>query len=123
MINALIIDDEKHCSDNLLWQLNKYCPEVEVQAICKNAGEALNQIHTHQPRLVFLDVEMPEISGFEMFEGLNDIPFHVVFTTAHNQYPLRAIKFGALDYLLRPIDKDDFRLAVNKFIGHENQFY
>jgi len=121
MINALIIDDEKHCSDNLLWQLNKYCPEVEVQAICGNAAEALEQIQTHRPRLVFLDVEMPDKSGFDLLEALKEIHFHIVFTTAFNQYALRAIKFGALDYLLKPIEKDELRIAVDKFIKHEQQ--
>ena len=121
MINALIIDDEKHCSENLLWQLNKYCPEIDVQAVCKNAGEALEQIQARQPRLVFLDVEMPDRSGFDLLEALTEIHFHIIFTTAFNQYALRAIKFGALDYLLKPIDKDELRLAVDKFIKQEKQ--
>jgi two-component system, LytTR family, response regulator len=121
MINALIIDDEKHCSDSLLWQLNKYCPEVKVEAICKDVGEALEQIRLWQPRLVFLDVEMPDQSGFDLLESLTDIQFHIIFTTAFNQYALRAIKFGALDYLLKPIDKDELRFAVDKFIKQEKQ--
>jgi two-component system, LytTR family, response regulator len=121
MMNALIIDDEKHCSDNLQWLINKYCPEVEVQAVCKNAVEALEQIRLHQPGLVFLDVAMPDKSGFDMLETLKDIHFHIIFTTAFNQYALRAIKFGALDYLLKPIDKDELRSAVDKFIKHEQQ--
>ena len=121
MINALIIDDEKHCRDSLLWQLKQYCPEVEVQALCKNAGEALEQIQLLQPRLVFLDVEMPDKSGFDLLEALTEIHFHIIFTTAFNQYALRAIKFGALDYLLKPIDKDELRLAVDKFIKQEKQ--
>src|SRR4051812_9276554 len=111
MIRALIIDDEKHCSDNLLWQLNKYCPEVEVLAICKNANEALEEIGKKQPGLVFLDVEMPDKSGFDLLESVSQVEFNVIFTTAFNQYALRAIKFGALDYLLKPIDKEELRLA------------
>jgi two-component system LytT family response regulator len=121
MINSLIIDDEKHCSDNLLWQLNKYCPEIEVQAVCSNAAEALEQVRVCQPRLIFLDVEMPDKSGFDLLEDLKDIHFHIIFTTAFNQYALRAIKFGALDYLLKPIDKDELRIAVDKFIKLEKQ--
>ena len=121
MINSLIIDDEKHCSDNLLWQLNKYCPEIEVQAVCSNAAEALKQVRVCQPRLIFLDVEMPDKSGFDLLEDLREIHFHIIFTTAFNQYALRAIKFGALDYLLKPIDKDELRLAVDKFIKQEKQ--
>jgi two-component system, LytTR family, response regulator len=121
MIQALIIDDEKHCCDNLQWQLNKYCPEVHIEGIYTNAGEAIDRIRSEQPGLVFLDVEMPGKSGFELLEALTDIHFNIVFTTAFNQYALRAIKFGALDYLLKPVDKDELRLAVDKFIKQEKQ--
>jgi len=121
MISALIIDDEKHCSDNLKWQLDKYCPEVEVKAVCENAREGLEQIKAYHPELIFLDVEMPDKSGFDMLESLPEIQFHIIFTTAFNQYALRAIKFGALDYLLKPIDKDELRIAVDKFINNKQQ--
>jgi two-component system LytT family response regulator len=116
MIKALITDDEKHCSDNLQWQIKQYCPEVEVVAVCANAEQGLYEIHSQQPQLVFLDVEMPGMSGFEMLEKLVDINFDIVFTTAFNQYAIRAIKFGALDYLVKPIDKDELRAAVDKVI-------
>jgi two-component system LytT family response regulator len=116
MIKALIIDDEKHCSDNLQWQLKQYCPEVEVTAIYNSAEEGLNEIYRQQPQLVFLDVEMPGMSGFEMLEKLTEINFDIVFTTAFNQYAIRAIKFGALDYLVKPIDKDELHAAVDKVI-------
>ena len=121
MISALIIDDEKHCSDNLKWQLNKYCPEVEVKAVCENAREGLEKILAIKPGLIFLDVEMPGQSGFDLLESLPEIQFHIIFTTAFNQYALRAIKFGALDYLLKPIDKDELRASVDKFIKNEQQ--
>lgn len=119
MIKTIIVDDEKHCSDNLAWLLQQYCPEIEVAAVCDHATVGLEQILRHQPRLVFLDVEMPGKTGFEMLEGLTNIDFTVIFTTAYNQYALRAIKFGALDYLMKPIDKDELREAVNKFITLE----
>lgn len=114
MIKTIIIDDEKHCSDNLHWQLSQYCPEVEIVAICDNAEDGLNEIYGRQPQLVFLDVEMPRVSGFEMLEKLTEINFDIVFTTAFNQYAIRAIKFGALDYLVKPIDKDELHAAVDK---------
>ena len=114
MIKALIIDDEKHCIDNLQWQLKEYCPEVEVTATCTNAETGLNEIYRQQPQLVFLDVEMPGMSGFEMLEKITDINFDIVFTTAFNQYAIRAIKFGALDYLVKPVDKDELRAAIDK---------
>ncbi len=120
MIKAIIIDDEKHCSDNLQWQLNQYCPEVEITAICNNAEKGLTEIYRQQPQLIFLDVEMPGMTGFEMLEKLTNINFDIVFTTAFNQYAIRAIKFGALDYLLKPVDKDELCAAVDKVIKRTN---
>ena len=116
MIKALIIDDEKHCIDNLQWQLKQYCPEVEVAAVCMNAKQGLNEIHQHQVDIVFLDVEMPEMTGFEMLQQLAEINFDIIFTTAFNQYAIRAIKFGALDYLVKPVDKDELRAAIDIFL-------
>src|SRR4051812_8969511 len=116
MIRTLIIDDEKHCCDNLQWQLKEYCPEIEVTAVCNNAEKALHQIQQQQPQLMFLDVEMPGMTGFEMLELLPEINFDIIFITAFNQYAIRAIKFGALDYLVKPIDKDELRIAIDKFL-------
>ncbi len=118
MTKALLIDDEKHCIDNLQWQLKQYCPEIEVAAVCLNGEDALYQIHLLQPQLIFLDIEMPGMSGFEMLEKLTEINFDIVFTTAFNQYAIRAIKFGALDYLIKPIDKDELRTAFDAFLKH-----
>ena len=121
MIKALIIDDEKHCSDNLEWQLKQYCPEIEIMAVCNSAENGLQQINHHQPQLIFLDVEMPVMNGFEMLEELKEINFDIIFTTAFNQYAIRAIKFGALDYLIKPIDKDELCEAVNKHLQHSQR--
>lgn len=117
MVRALIIDDEKHCCDNLQWQLKTYCPQIEVMAVCNNSDQGLQQIHHHQPQLVFLDVEMPGMNGFEMLGALKEINFDIIFTTAFDQYAIRAIKFGALDYLIKPIDKDELLEAINKFLN------
>jgi two-component system LytT family response regulator len=116
MVQVLIIDDEKHCCDNLQWQIKQYCPEIEVVAVCNKAEKGLQQIQRHQPQLIFLDVEMPGMNGFEMLEVLPEINFDIIFTTAFDQYAVRAIKFGALDYLIKPIDKDELREAINKFL-------
>lgn len=118
MIKALIIDDEKHCCDSLQWQLQQYCPEIEIAGICNTGKKGLQQIQRQQPQVFFLDVEMPEMSGFEMLERLSDINFDIIFTTAFNQHAISAIKFGALDYLVKPIDKDELRDAVNKHLQH-----
>ena len=117
MVRVLIIDDEKHCCDNLQWQLKTYCPEIEVMAVCNNAEKGLQQIHHYQPQLIFLDVEMPGMTGFEMLEVLTEINFDIIFTTGFDQYAIRAIKFGALDYLIKPIDKDELLEAINKFLN------
>ena len=115
MIRAIIIDNEKHCCDNLQWQLDQYCPQINVVAMCYNAEEGLKQIRRLRPQLTFLDVEMPSMTGFEMLEELNEIDFGIIFTTAFDQYAIRAIKFGALSYLLKPIDKDELLDAVKQF--------
>jgi two-component system, LytTR family, response regulator len=115
MIRAIIIDDEKHCCDSLSWQLEKYCPEIKLAAVCNSATDGIEQIKAQDPQLVFLDVEMPGGSGFEMLEKIREFHFNIIFTTAFDQYALRAIKFGALDYLMKPIDKDELKTAVEKY--------
>lgn len=118
MIKTLIIDDEKHCAESLQWQLKNYCPGIDVLAVCNNAENGLLQIRRLQPELIFLDVEMHEMSGFEMLEALTEINFNIIFTTGFDQYAIRAIKFGALDYLIKPIDRDELCEAVNKLLNH-----
>jgi len=115
LTKALIIDDEKHCCESLQWQLNTYCPEVEVMETCHNGETGLQKIAELKPGLIFLDVEMPVMNGFEMLAAIPDISFDIIFTTAFDKYAIRAIKFGALDYLVKPIDKDDLKSAVNNF--------
>jgi two-component system LytT family response regulator len=109
MIKAILIDDEKHCRDTLSIQLNKYCPEVQLLAQCSSAAEGLQAIARHNP-----DVEMPLMNGFEMLGQLPEISFEVIFTTGYDSYAIKAIRFSALDYLLKPIDKDDLKKAVAK---------
>jgi two-component system LytT family response regulator len=121
MIRSLIIDDEKHCCDNLTWQLNQYCPEVQVAAVCLSGTDGLGMIRDIKPGLIFLDVEMPGMNGFQMLEKLETYSFQIIFTTAYDQNALRAIRAGALDYLLKPIDKDELRIAINKAIQNEQQ--
>ncbi len=116
MIKTLIIDDEMHCCESLQWLVRKYCPELEVIAICNSGQKGLQLIDELQPDLLFLDVEMKGMSGFEMLEGLTIINFDIIFTTAFDQYAIRAIKFGALDYLLKPIDKDELCIAVETLL-------
>lgn len=114
MIKAIIIDDEAHCRETLSMQLAKYCPQVTLVAVCRSAAEGLNAIAAYTPDLLFLDVEMPVMNGFEMLEQLPSIPFDIIFTTGYDTYAIKAIRFSALDYLLKPIDKDDLLKAVAK---------
>ena len=114
MIKAILIDDEVHCLDTLNIILHDYCPEVQVMAQCLSAKKGLEAIEQFQPELVFLDIEMPMMNGFEMLEQFSVIPFSVIFTTSYDQYAIKAIRFSALDYLLKPIDPKELIAAVHK---------
>lgn len=107
-----MIDDEKHCRDGLAILLGKYCPQVEIVDQCANAKLALLSIAEHEPTLIFLDIEMPDMNGFEMLEYCKDYHFDIIFTTAYNEYAIQAIRHSALDYLLKPVNKDELISAV-----------
>lgn len=114
MISALLIDDEAHCRETLSILLTRYCPDVQIVGQAASGAEGLRAITEHTPDVVFLDVEMPMMNGFEVLETLPAVNFEVIFTTGYDEYAIRAIRFSALDYLLKPIDKDDLRRAVAK---------
>jgi two-component system, LytTR family, response regulator len=113
-MRALIIDDEDHCITTLKWTLNEYCKEVNIVATANNGHDGIQLIKLHQPDLIFLDIEMPQLNGIEMLQQCDIINFEVIFTTAYDQYAVKAIKLNALDYLLKPIDKDDLVEAVSR---------
>ena len=114
MISAIIIDDEVHCIDTLSILLSDYCPEVEVMDKCMSAKKGLEAIEKFKPDLVFLDIEMPVMNGFELLEQFKQIPFSVIFTTSYDQYAIKAIRFSALDYLLKPIDPKELITGIQK---------
>src|SRR5678815_1723153 len=114
MINAIIVDDEVHSCKTIESLLQQYCPEVNVLTICSNGLMALEAIRRLNPHLVFLDVEMPKMNGFEMLEQLNEINFHLIFVTSYDAYALKAIRFSAIDYLLKPVDREELQKAVQK---------
>ena len=116
MIKAIIVDDEADCCELLAILLERYCPEVGVAAICYSGAEALLSIAKQKPQILFLDVEMPKMNGFELLEKIPEINFELIFTTSFDQYAIKAIRFSALDYLLKPIDKDELRMAVQKVL-------
>lgn len=120
MITAIIIDDEAKGRLALREKLSAYCPGVKVLAEASNGQEALLLIKQHQPQLVFLDIEMPRMNGFEMLNALPEKNFHIIFTTAYDQYAIKAIKYAAFDYLLKPIDIEELKTAVQKIAGKTN---
>lgn len=113
-IRSIIIDDECNNVENLQHIINTYCPEVEVTAVAFNAADGVDVIKEHKPELVFLDIQMPGSSGFDVLKAFNIINFEVIFITAYDQYGIQAIKFSALDYLLKPINIPEFKLAIAK---------
>jgi two-component system LytT family response regulator len=120
-IRALLVDDEKHCLETLTWQLEKFCPEIEIVDVCESAEKALEILDNQKIDLVFLDIEMPHMNGFELLQRLKSIPFEVIFTTAYDMFAVKAFKFSALDYLLKPIDRDELVQAVAKVNDKKKQ--
>jgi two-component system, LytTR family, response regulator len=121
MINAILIDDEAHCLDSLSILLGKLCPDVQILQRCLSAKQGLEAVKKYKTDLVFLDVEMPSMNGFQFLEQFNEIPFSVIFTTAYDKYAIKAIRFSALDYLLKPIDSKELVAAVQKVEAHSHQ--
>ena len=114
MINTIIVDDEQHCIDTLSMQLKEYCPDINLVQTCRSGKAALEAIESFKPDLIFTDIEMPLMNGFQMLEKIGDIDFSVIFTTSFDQYAIKAIKFSALDYLLKPIDHKELIASVHK---------
>lgn len=113
-IRCVIIDDEPNNVENLRAIIHTYCPDIEIVATAFNAADALVEIKACQPDLIFLDIQMPEASGFDLLKTFNSINFEVIFITAYDQYGIQAIKFSALDYLLKPINITEFKRAIVK---------
>ena len=115
-IKAIIVDDESYSCETLATLLERYCPEVEVIDICTSGENALKSIKRSLPDLLFLDIEMPHMNGFEMLKKLDTVNFQLIFTTSYDQYAIKAIRFSALDYLLKPVDREELQAAVQKAI-------
>ncbi len=114
MLRSVIIDDEPQNASILKNDIIAHCPSVEVIAVCHSAKEGIMAIKKEKPDLAFLDIEMPWMNGFEMLEMLDDINFSIIFTTAHDQFAAKAFRISAVDYLLKPIDANDLKVAVKK---------
>ncbi|RZK56660.1 MAG: response regulator, partial [Pedobacter sp.] len=113
-MKAIIVDDEKSNIDNLVTLLRTYCPRVSVMGVASDIFTAQTLIANHKPDVLFLDIQMGEHTGFDLLSSISDKEFEVIFITAFDKYGIEAIKFAALDYLLKPIVIADLVLAVNK---------
>lgn len=122
-MNAIIIDDEERARLNLRLLVQEFCPEIEILDECKNIPEAVKSIHKHQPNVVFLDIEMPGHSGLELLDFFSekDVTFSIIFTTAYNNYAIKAFKLSAVDYLLKPINPLELQNAVELVKKKNNQ--
>ncbi len=114
MLNTIIIDDERASRQLLINLLNKYCPSVTVVGEANSVESAVVAIREKRPHLIFLDIQMPKGTGFQLLEKFDDIFFNIIFVTSYDKYALDAIKFSALDYLLKPVNVDELKNSVDK---------
>ena len=123
-MKAIIIDDEKRARVSLALLIQEYCPNVEIVAECENLSQGVKAIRKHNPDLVLLDIEMPGHSGLELLDFFdeNDVNFSIIFTTAYNEYALKAFKFSAVDYLLKPIIPEELADAIQRVAKQKQRF-
>ena len=120
MFTAIIIDDESSSRNALRQKLNNHCQGITVIAECESGEEGIKHIEENKPDIVFLDVEMPRMNGFTMLQQLRSRNFELIFITAYDQYAIKAIKYSALDYLVKPVEVDDLKIAVEKVKAKRN---
>lgn len=116
-LRAILIDDEPFCTAGLKIDLEETCPEIEVIACCNSAKEGLKQIKALKPDVVFLDIEMPWMNGFELVEVLQPIELEIIFITAYDQFAVKAFRLSAIDYLMKPVERDLLIEAVSRLQG------
>jgi len=121
MITAVQVDDETSAREFLRSRLHDVAPEVQVLGEAKNITEAARLIADTNPQLVFLDVEMPGGNGFDLLKRLGRWDFDVIFTTSHQHYAIQAIRFSALDYLLKPVQADELRAAIDRLVQRKGE--
>jgi two-component system LytT family response regulator len=120
MITAILVDDEEKSLKNLEILLTDHCKEVKILATASNALEAVKTILSKKPDLVFLDVQMPGYTGFDVLEQIKEVPVTIVFTTAHKDYAINALRKGAFDYLLKPVDTEELIHCVGRVMEKIN---
>lgn len=114
MLSAVIIDDEPNAVNLLSLRLSQHCPQIEVVATCTGSLQGIEAIKEHRPEILFLDIEMPQMNGFQVLEAVGEMAFSLVFVTAYDRFALKAFKYSALDYLLKPIDTQELIATVHK---------
>lgn len=120
MIRAIIVDDELKSRESLKTLIEDFCQNVVVGATCQNIAEAVTAIDRLKPDLVFLDIQLQRETGFDLLTRYKDFEFEVIFTTAHSEYAIKAFKFSAIDYLLKPIDINELRQALQNAEKRKN---
>ncbi len=120
-IKALIVDDEPMACQLMKGILEEFCPQVEIVDLCRNLPEGVKSIHKYQPDIVFLDIEMPGHSGLELLDFFNDneVNFSIIFTTAYNQYAIKAFKLSAFDYILKPISPESIVEVIERYENNQ----
>jgi Response regulator of the LytR/AlgR family len=122
MIKAVIIDDEKDSIDTLKWKLENYCPDVSVISSFEKPADGVSYLKKNPVDLLFLDIEMPMLTGFDVLEELGrDISFDIIFITAYDNFGIQAVKFSALDYLLKPVQNKELKEAIDKHLKKTQQ--
>ncbi len=114
MIRCVLIDDESNSLEMMEWLLKTYCPQVQIEAMCNSAEKGIEAIEKHKPDVVFLDIEMPHMNGFDMLEHFDRLSFDVVFCTAYDQFAIKAFRYSALNYLLKPVDPEDLKETIRR---------
>lgn len=118
-LSVLIVDDEQRAGDALRLMLEKFVPQVEQISVCTDARQAAAIITHLAPHIVFLDIKMPHLSGFDVLQQLPHQTFKVIFTTAFNEFAIKAIRFSAFDYLLKPVDVEELIAAIGRYLSRE----
>jgi two-component system LytT family response regulator len=122
MVRAIIIDDEKNALEVLSSQLLHYCPNVQVIKKCESGEEGISAINELNPDLIFLDIEMPKINGFDVLNQTAQKSYKVIFTTAYDQFAIKAFKYSTIDYLLKPIDIEELKQAIKK-VTNDSEYH
>lgn len=111
-LNAILIEDEPRSQKVLSMLIEQNCPQIKLLKVCNDARQGIEAVSTHQPNLVFLDIRMPGLSGFEFLDAYDEPPFEIIFVTAYDQYAIEALRRSAVDYLLKPVNEADLVRSV-----------